>query len=271
MKIAILANNYCPGTLETVRCFKKSQKINYVIIETSIRKSLTKNEIIFNKSNLQLERILFSKKQRGFIGKVKRSLGEKNIFILIVRHFIQKYRFIKFIIELKKEKVEVVRVKKHNSMKTKEFIIQNKINYALFLSSNYLVKKILLDIPNFKIISIHCAILPKNRSLHSMQWSILNGERIGHSTFFGCSIIGPILRTEYKQPHLAENIIELRQRITSMKPKFFQKVIQEILEKKITPKKQKLEDGIHHRPLNLDELLKANSILTNEESTYIRS
>ena len=69
MKIAILANNYCPGTLETVRCFKKSQKINYVIIETSIRKSLTKNEIIFNKSNLQLERILFSKKQRGFIVK----------------------------------------------------------------------------------------------------------------------------------------------------------------------------------------------------------
>ena len=83
MKIAILANNYCPGTLETVRCFKKSQKINYVIIETSIRKSLTKNEIIFNKSNLQLERILFSKKQRGFIGKVK-EVWEKKIFLSLL-------------------------------------------------------------------------------------------------------------------------------------------------------------------------------------------
>ena len=156
-------------------------------------------------------------------------------------------------------------------MKTKNSLF--KIKLTTFLSSNYLVKKILLDIPNFKIISIHCAILPKNRSLHSMQWSILNGERIGHTAHFLDAGIdtGPILRTEYIKPNLGENIIELRQRITSMKPKFFQKIIKEILEKKITPKKQKLEDGIHHRPLNLDELLKANSILTNEESTYIRS
>ena len=43
-------------------------------------------------------------------------------------------------------------------------------------------------------------------------------------------------RTEYIKPNLGENIIELRQRITSMKPKFFQKVIQEILEKKLHQK-----------------------------------
>ena len=52
---------------------------------------------------------------------------------------------------------------------------------------------------------------------------------------------GPILRTEYIKPNLGENIIELRQRITSMKPKFFQKVIQEILEKKNYTKNKNLK------------------------------
>ena len=58
-----------------------------------------------------------------------------------------------------------------------------------------------------------------------MQWSILNGERIGHTAHFLDAGIdtGPILRTEYIKPNLGENIIELRQRITSMKPKFFKK------------------------------------------------
>ena len=265
MKIAVLANNYCSGTLETVRHFKNSQKINYVIIETSRRKSQTSNEIIFNKNNILLENMLFPKKQKGLINKLKKKLGEKNIFILIIRIFIQKYKYQKFLNELKKENVEIIKVKKHNSIKTKEFIVQNKIDYSLFLSSNYLIKKVLIDIPNFKIISIHCAILPKNRSLHSMQWSILNGDKTGHTAHFIDEGIdtGPILKSEYIEPNPGENLIELRQRINSMKPHFFLKVIQEISENKITPKKQNIEDGIHHRVLSLDELLKANAILTN--------
>ncbi|HPP88880.1 MAG TPA: formyltransferase family protein, partial [bacterium] len=74
-------------------------------------------------------------------------------------------------------------IKEHSAIETKKIFESRDIDYALLISSNYLIKDILLN-TKVKIINAHCALLPNHRSLDSLLWSIINRDKLGITTQF---------------------------------------------------------------------------------------
>jgi folate-dependent phosphoribosylglycinamide formyltransferase PurN len=159
--------------------------------------------------------------------------------------------------------VPVERVETHSAQPAKDILQQYGISYALLASSNWLIKEPLVSAEVVKVINAHCAKLPQHRSLDALPWSVMENDNLGLTTHFVDAGIdtGPILSFLEVQPQVGDNLNTLRQRVNDKVPELFLKSIVGLQDKTITPSVQRQSEGVHHRPMTIEQLLEANRIL----------
>jgi methionyl-tRNA formyltransferase len=114
-----------------------------------------------------------------------------------------------------------------------------------------------------KVINAHCARLPAHRSLDSLPWSIVENDKTGLTAHFVDAGIdtGPILVFLEVPPQPGDNLTTLRKRVNEKMPDVFLQSILGLRDNTIVPTPQREADGVHHRPMTLDQLLSAQQLL----------
>lgn len=258
-RVAILCRKSCKSAVEISRYFHQKGVPILFIIENGIRRKYPEARLQCFRAWRNFYIYLFRK--YGF--KVKQELLLPAIWAILpaaCRPLIESCRVIN---EAKINRIPYFIVKNHSSADTKYILEKERIYYVLFTSSNYLIKEPLLSLENIKIINAHCAKLPEHRSTDSLAWSIMQNDKIGLSAHFIDSGVdtGPILSFWEVKPQKGDNLIRLRQRIDSHKPRMFFDVIQGLITGAIKPAPQNLNEGVHHRPMTFHELIRTEQIL----------
>jgi len=270
-KIAILCVPGCTQTLNTLTYFQKNGvPVSLVLIETAIRKKYSAAELQMQAAHQEFRKAISPHvEQNGANGK--KSLPKalwlslpvgvrermKNMMPGVIAN---REPVAKLASELN---VPVVYVQKHSSEEAKRALEQFGISFALLGSSNWLIKEPLLSMPNTKVINAHCAKLPRHRSLDSLPWSIMEGDQVGLTTHLVDAGIdtGPILKFLEVKPQPGDTLVTLRQRVNDKTPELFLSSVRALNEKTIVPKPQSATDGIHHRPMTVEQLLEAERVL----------
>jgi folate-dependent phosphoribosylglycinamide formyltransferase PurN len=271
MKVAIFSHQTCPIAVSTLQHFKEQGlEISLVVIETAIRKKFSATELqlqtahaAFNNSRAKpqmteqngrhsITQTLWLSIPSGWRESAKRLLP-KSLFS-------NKSPVVR---EAKRLNVPVEYVEKHSSPETRAVLEKHAINFVLLTSSNWLIKEPLLSMADTRVINAHCARLPAHRSLDSLPWSIVDNDKIGLTTHFVDAGIdtGPILVFLEVQPEPGDNLTSLRARVNEKMPEAFVQSILGLRDKTIVPRPQKPEDGVHHAPMTVDQLLNAEQLL----------
>lgn len=266
MKVAILSTPVCPYTVDIIKHFKANDfVIDAVIIEQDIRKKYSKNELIFRNAHDKFNRKF---KKYSLSRRITRRVWD-NLVPKFIKNYIQKN--IETIPIIKKvatknfaeqNGVPVFSTKKHSGEDVKKFLIENKIDYLLLASSNWLLKEPLLGTDLYKIISIHPGLLPKYKGLDSLQWTIKEGGKIGNTAFFVNKDLdaGAILKF-YEEPILeGDSTAIIQRRMTSKKPKIYLDILKGLENKSIIPKKQSGSEK-PLQPMSFEQLLEVEHIL----------
>ena len=256
LKISILCHNIDFKALSVLYffCKKNNYPIDSIIIEESKKKNILNEPLTWR---------LLRKRYKPNI--IKKIISKILYFIrLEIFSFFQESRYFKTISVKRvaeKLKIPCYFVKNHSSEETKQIFESRLINYALLVSSNYLIKDIILNIPT-KVINAHCAFLPKHRSLDSLPWSVIDNDKLGITTHFVDSGIdtGDILLFEEIKPEHDDDLISFRKKLDEQIPVVLYKTILKLENNEIIPRKQKLEDGIKHRIMTKEEFELAQKI-----------
>lgn len=270
MKIALLSKAICEKTIQTIHFFNKNNiKIDLIIIETGFRINFSEPEKFFRKAHdlynsrfkkYSLPRRL-TKRVYDLMPMSLHKLIYQNIYnIPILNKYSSK-------VHAKKNNIPYINVKKHSSEETKQAIISHNIDYALLMSSNWLIKEPLLSIPGFKIINSHPGMLPKHRGLDSMPWSISIEDPIGISTYFVTRGIddGPILKFYEIEPKKGDTIGSLSKSLKFEVPKCLADTLMKLSAGELSPIEQP-DDIMVHRPMSFNELLDAEEKLQSRIS-----
>lgn len=270
MKIGILSRRLCRLGIDTIDYFdKKGMTISLIIIETDERYRFSKTEKRFRTAHDEYKIIM----QREKKGTEKFLLILKILWIKLpiglrtrIEPIIQLIIFGRFLSMRKKAKekgIPIVMVKRHSSFETKSYLESHHISYVLLTSSAWLTKEPLLSMENTKIINAHCSKLPNHRSLDSLPWSVLENDKTGLTAHFVDDGVdtGPILLFIEVDPKKGDTLITLRERIDQKRPEIFLKVVFGLGNGTIFPIPQDLTEGVHHRPMTVNELLHAEEIL----------
>jgi len=259
VNLGILCSKGCKLTPKTISYLKKTvHGIDTVICETGERENYSESEIQFKTNHRKLRQYLLKHDTKymfsQFIDKLKRN-------IRFNKHNTKEL--------CKREEVSYFKVQRHSSEKTLRLILDLNIEYLLLLSSNWLIKDVLLDSTHFKIINFHNALLPKHRGLDSLMWSIVSKDPIGLTAHIVDNGIdtGPIINFYEIEPKRKENILELRSRLKRKKPKIIKLVLDTIKESSLATRKQKFREGTLHDPMDFEQLIYANNMY-NELPQY---
>jgi folate-dependent phosphoribosylglycinamide formyltransferase PurN len=275
-KIAILCVPGCSQTVNTLTYFQKNGvPISLVLTETAIRKKYSATELQMQAAHQEYRKAISHAPQNGANG---RKSFPKALWLSLPVGVRERVKDMmpgvaanrEPVAKLARElNVPVVYVEKHSSEDAKRTLEQFDISYALLGSSNWLIKEPLLSMPNTKVINAHCAKLPRHRSLDSLPWSVMEGDQVGLTTHFVDAGIdtGPILKFLEVKPEPGDTLVTLRQRVNDKTPELFLSSVRGLTEKTIVPTPQSETDGIHHKPMTVDQLLEAERILQQTIST----
>ena len=161
----------------------------------------------------------------------------------------------------KKKNINVFSVNRHSTQEVRNFIIENEIDYLLLGSSNWLIKKPILNINSCRIISIHPGLLPAYKGLDSLQWTIMGGGKIGNTAFFiDESLDGGEILKFYEEENLQEDTTaKIQRRMTAKKPAIYLDVLKGLKSKQIIPEKQ-LEGNKPFKPMSYEQLIEVEEI-----------
>ena len=250
LKLSLLCHDIDFKALSVLNCFCVQNKypIDSIIIETS-KKKINSNQPITWK-------LLRKKYKPNFVKKI----CAKILYLINLESMFEIFTESKYLKTIsvkraaKKLKIPFYFTENHSSVETKQILESRVIDYAILISSNYLIKDVLLNIST-KIINAHCALLPNHRSLDSLPWSVMIGDKLGITTHFVDAGIdtGDILLFEQVNPEKNDDLISFRRKLDEYIPEVFYKTIIKLENNEIIPKKQKEEDGIKHRIMTKDE------------------
>lgn len=271
MKVAIFSHQTCPIALSTMEYFKQhSVDISLVVIETGIRQKFSAAELQLKTAHEEFNKFITKPvlpKENGrrpitqtlwlSIPSGWRTAAKR---ILPATVSINNSPVVK---QAKKLDIPVAIVEKHSSAATRAILEKHSIDYVLLASSNWLIKEPLLSMRDTKVINAHCARLPAHRSLDSLPWSIVENDKIGLTAHFVDAGIdtGPILLFLEVPPEPGDNLTTLRKRVNEKMPAIFLRTIIGLRDKTIIPAEQKEAEGVHHRPMTVDQLLEAEQLL----------
>jgi len=257
--------------IKTMDYFKENGiDIALVVIETGVRTKYSRSEQQLSRAHREYGRIM------GIRGKGLKGVYHSfwiglwmrlpNTLQTRIRPLLKFIPFLNRLSLQKKAKelgIPTAIVKRHSSHETRFLLEKNDISYVLLTDSSWLIKEPLLSMEKTKIINAHCAKLPRHRSLDALPWSVVENDKLGMTAHFVDDGIdtGPILLFIEVKPQKGDNLITLRERIDNKKPEIFLKAIQELSNGIIYPIPQSKSEGVNHRPMTVEELLKAEDVL----------
>jgi len=260
MKVALISKIVCPSSIKILEYFvKKGYTIEFVIVEQNVRSKFSKGEIKFRKSHDEFNKTFkkYSSSRRAvkwfwerFIpSKLKKAIFLNSSSIPIIKNNSIEHR-------ARRLGIDVHKVKKHSSEDSRKLLKDNNIELVLFGSSNWLLKKDILDIENCKIVNVHPGKLPEYKGLDSMPWSILDGAELGSTAFFIDETIdgGDILGFYPVELQKDDNIVSIQKRMSSKKPTILYEVVKGLSDNSIVPIKQPIQQSIC-KPMSYDELI----------------
>lgn len=275
-KIAIICVPGCTQTVNTLTYFQKNGvPISLVLIETAVRQKYSAAELAMQAAHEEYRKVILPPAQPAANGK--RSFP-KALWLSLPAGVRQRMKGMlpgvaanrEPVAKLARElNVPVVYVQKHSSEEARRTLEQFGISFVLLGSSNWLIKEPLLSMPNTKVINAHCAKLPRHRSLDSLPWSVMEGDKVGLTTHFVDAGIdtGPILEFLEVTPQPGDTLVTLRQRVNDKTPELFLSSVRGLNDKTIVPNPQSSEEGVHHRPMTVEQLLEAERVLQQRMTT----
>ena len=144
----------------------------------------------------------------------------------------------------KQRNILVYSVKEINSRESLELISKISPDIAI-LSGSEIIRKSFLDIPKIGTINPHFAILPKYRGMSTIEWSIFHGDEVGISVHFVEPRIdmGDILNQDTVSIEKGDTPQDIREKIRYRSVDLLIRTCLELREGRISPIKQKPEDG----------------------------
>jgi folate-dependent phosphoribosylglycinamide formyltransferase PurN len=273
MRVAVFCREHCPRAVRTIEHFvANGTPLALVVVETGTRKKLSATETAFAAAHGEFERVLrgeprqppaprkslarrlWSRLPAGVKTRLQRLLGRGR----------RKPRSAAGVEDCaRRHGIPVARVEKHSSDAARAVLEDHRIAVVLLANSAWLIKEPLLSMKGTRIINVHPSVLPQHRSLDALPWSILQGDRIGHTAHFVDAGIdtGPILLFEEVPPVPGDTLLTVRERIDGRKPALFHKVVLGLADGSLVAAPQKAADGVHHRPMTVEELLQAEQAL----------
>lgn len=271
MKVAIFCVPGCTVAVRTMHYFEeKGLKISLVVVETAVRQKFSLAEQEFKAAHEKFRQSIM-KPTNGHNGDSK-SL-KKRLWLSIppsLRTGVKKLLPDSIAAgndivgqTIKRLNIPSETVEKHSTPQTRDVLERYGIAYVLLSSSNWLIKEPLLSMAGTKVINAHCAKLPEHRSLDALPWSVMENDPVGLTTHFVDAGIdtGPILKFLEVEPQPGDNLISLRERVNSRIPELFWESITGLGDNTITPLLQRQEQGVHHRPMTLEQLVHAEQLL----------
>ena len=122
----------------------------------------------------------------------------------------------------------------HNSIDVKKIIIDNKINFGIIAGARILSPEI-IKLFSYGILNIHPGLLPQNRGLDSILWSIKKNNKIGISAHLINHKIdaGRLVLNQVIVPKKNDNIFDIYKKVFEAQINFLPKAYNEInLDKK---------------------------------------
>jgi folate-dependent phosphoribosylglycinamide formyltransferase PurN len=271
VKVAIFCVPGCTVAVRTLDYFKeKGLEISLVVFETAVRQKFSLAEQEFKVVHEKF-RELIMKPTNGHNGDSK-SLKKKlwlsippslrtGVKKLLPQTVAARNDIVTQAVKRLNIRSEII--EKHSSQQTRDILERYGITYVLLGSSNWLIKEPLLSMKGTKVINAHCAKLPEHRSLDALPWSVMENDKVGLTTHFVDAGIdtGPILKFLEVEPQPGDNLISLRELVNSKIPELFWESITGLNDKTLTPVLQKEEEGAHHRPMTVEQLLRAEQLL----------
>jgi folate-dependent phosphoribosylglycinamide formyltransferase PurN len=267
MKIAVLSLTVCQPTQRVIDFFlEKGLRPEIVIIEKAFRTRFSQNEKMYRNAHDRFNR---KTRKYSFTRRLTRRIWD--ITPLPVRRFVllNIYRLPmirRFSIRryCNAKGIESVELARHSSEETRKILEEASIDYALMVSSNWLLKEPVISIPGTKIINAHSGWLPKHKGLDSIGWSLLEGDPVGLSTHFIDATVdgGDILKFYEYEVREGDRFNDITRGIGSMQPFAFYDTLMGLAGKTILPVKQDREHQ-PHIPLTLEQLLDIESRLSS--------
>jgi methionyl-tRNA formyltransferase len=160
----------------------------------------------------------------------------------------------------------------HSSEATSEFLIRNGITTA-FLLSGGIIKSSILELEDFEMFCAHPAILPKHRSLGSVEWSVLDGDDLGLTIFRVDAGIdtGPIAMQRLVEPSLDDTMKSFRHRLAMAAPALFVEAVERLAKGRLELRPQNLEDGVHHSRPSMALAMRAGKLLRTRARATARA
>lgn len=269
MRVAILSLTICQSTERIINFFlQNNYKIDSVIIENGFRKKFSEREVEYRKKH---DKFNFKTKKYSFARRMARRLWD--ITPIFIQKFIQqKIYFIPLLNKFslrrfcEKKGISVFEVLKHSSEKTKDILEEQKIDYLLMVSSNWLLKEPIISLSNTKIINAHSGCLPKHKGLDSIPWSLKENDKVGITTHFIDAGIdsGAILKFYEATIEKGDDFNTITGKVGSLQPKAFYDTLIGLEENKIIPKSQDDKDK-PHSPMSFQMLWNLNKKLIEEK------
>ena len=253
MNIAILCRSGCPRSLETFRALKRGNfNVPLVIAEADFR---AEPPATIREMNAV---------KRQFLQTLRTPIHRTPKYLMHSNDPEQDYKQLRpaFERECRRNQAPLVYVSRVSSEETAGLFDKYRIDYALLASYQWLVLEPLLS-HRAEIINLHPGLLPNHRSLDSVPWSILADDPVGSTTHFVDAGIdtGPVLYFHEELPLKDDDLVSYIPRLNTRKDVIFVKTMQGIRDGGITPKPQRLEDGVTHTFMTLEEILRANDYL----------
>lgn len=274
MKVAILSKTVCPPSRNVVNYFLgRGYPVSLIVVEKSFRKKFSKTEKLFQQAHDQFNR---KTKKYGLLRRIARKIWDfipipirKFVFVNIYQlPFLNKFSVRKF---CETNSIPVFEVQKHSSDETKEIFEKNDIDYVLYVSSNWLLKKPIINMEKTRIINAHSGWLPKHKGLDSIGWSIMENDPIGLTTHFIDEGVdsGDILKFFPIELEKHDTLNSISKKIGNLQPIAFRETLKEIEKGTIIPINQTKAFN-PHRPMSLDELMKVEEFLKSSVKNDFR-
>ena len=264
MRIAILCKGNGSGALQILKYFiARRLPIDLIVAETGRRKRYSEREIAYQQAHADVHRGFQLQRKRSWwrnpspLARAAWRRCVRQTATLFSRNGGSLAAF------STRHGIAMVEVKRHSSQATVELLQKHGIQLCLLSATSWLIKDPLLDMPDTPIINVHPGKLPEHRGLDSMAWSIVEGDPTGLTAHFVDEGIdtGPILLFEPVRPVRRDTLVTLIRRMKQQRPRVFFSAASGLVDGTISPRPQNPAEGTLHRPMTIDELLRAESLL----------
>lgn len=272
-RVALLCRPRCATAIETIRLFREEGwSLALVVQERGIRRQYCAAELAFRRAHKEFAHIVSGGGEATFRRMISHCLRGT------VRTLLTPWLRLVPVIsrrcvghEAARHGIRIVSVERHSSRDARRALEDHAIDYALLCSSAWLIKEPLLSMQMTKIINAHPGCLPFHRSLDSLPWSLLGGDKIGLTAHFVDAGIdtGPILFFREVPVLPGDTSLSVRHRVDRQKPAVFLDAVRGLADGTVQPEAQDPGVGTHHRPMTVGELLQAEAALQEMLKTRV--